>query len=96
VDLVEASGHLHHHELHDQFWPYSLCQLRNAEAEIQKDQRLAFQKGGGCFCREETEEKMIETIKFLFAAAGIVSILTFFVFVCCFAAWLVDKWWRGR
>ena len=39
---------------------------------------------------------MIETIKFFFVAAGIVSILTFFVFVCCFTAWLVDKWWRER
>lgn len=39
---------------------------------------------------------MIETIKFFFVAAGIVSILTLFVFVCCFVAWLFDKWRRER
>lgn len=39
---------------------------------------------------------MIEEVKFFLVAAGIVGILTFFVFSCCFVAWLVDKWRKER
>ena len=39
---------------------------------------------------------MIEAIKFMFTAALVVSLLTAVVFVCCFVAWLFDKWRKER
>lgn len=39
---------------------------------------------------------MIEAIKYIFAAAGIVAVTMLIVFVACFASWLFDKWRKER
>jgi len=60
-------------------------------------QALAFQEGRGCVRGQKTgAQKMMEAIKFMFTAAGVVSLLTLVVFFCCFGAWLFDRWRRDR
>lgn len=39
---------------------------------------------------------MMEAIKYIFCAAGIVSVTFIVVFVACFASWLFDKWRKER
>lgn len=39
---------------------------------------------------------MIEAIKYIFYAAGIVSVTFLVVFVACFVSWLFDRWRRDR
>lgn len=39
---------------------------------------------------------MIEAIKYLFTAVGIVSLTMLVVFFACFAAWLFEKWRNER
>lgn len=39
---------------------------------------------------------MIEAIKYVFFAAGIVSVTVLIVFTACFGVWLFEKWRRDR
>ena len=39
---------------------------------------------------------MMEAIKYIFYAAGIVSVTIAVVFIACFASWLFDKWRKER
>lgn len=39
---------------------------------------------------------MIEAIKYVFCAAGIVAMTMLVVFIACFGAWLFDKWRKDR
>lgn len=38
----------------------------------------------------------MEGIKYVFFAAGIVSVTVLIVFIACFSAWLFDKWRKER
>jgi hypothetical protein len=60
-------------------------------------QYVAFPEGRGCLRGQEArEEKMIEAIKYVFFAAGIVAMTMLIVSVACFGAWLFDKWRKER
>lgn len=39
---------------------------------------------------------MIEAIKYVFFATGVVSVTVLVVFIACFGAWLFDKWRKER
>ena len=39
---------------------------------------------------------MMEAIKYVFAAAGIVAVTLLIVFVACFGAWMFEKWGNER
>ncbi|NCZ96629.1 MAG: hypothetical protein EBZ44_05800 [Verrucomicrobia bacterium] len=95
--MAKTPVRIPHDSVHDEFRKDYLRIVHIAENLEIADQHLAFPQVGGCIRRQEArEEKMIEAIKYVFFAAGIVATTMLIVFVACFGAWLFDKWRKER
>jgi hypothetical protein len=86
-----------HNRVHNTFREDIVRLVHMAEKLEAADQHVAFPKSGRGVCGQETgAEKMIEAIKYVLFAAGVVTTTLVIVFVACFGAWLFDKWRKER
>lgn len=82
--------------IHNEFREDFLRLIHMAEELEVIEERVAFSQSRRGLCREETEEKMSDTIRYILVSFGVISLFFVGVFVASFLAWKIGKWGDGE